>query len=604
MNAGLGMGLPAEGFAASFGLPTPNAAATSSHAAALAQGAAGADEMNGRFAALLAAIEVGTPAQPGDGMQSSEAQAAEDQPRANGREVMTESMPRESVERAASSLTRWRDFIVGVVEPAGRQSNSNVTAPVITSALPPTQTPSTTRVEQMTAPEYEISPEVEAMMQSLAAIFSPPRAEPVATAAAHTMTAPPADAERAVVVGTDAAIANLEGLHPELKIRVERVITRMQEEFGHTVEVVETLRSQARQNALYAQGRSKPGEIVTWTRDSLHRDGKAADLRVDGAWTNREAYSRLQQVAQEEGLTTIGDKDAGHVEWRVAGERTERHSHHRDAQRAAAAQSATATPEALPALADVARPARVARVARVAQAAEVARVARPGATLRARPSTKVETSDGATRAANETLRAASLDLPSNSGAEPRPEMPVVAPLESPTAAALPVQPSVSADSAAASVRSDVTANAAPTSLTERIDRIDTLDDTRRQQPLQSITLRVEDAQGQDHRIRVDLRGTEVHTDITAATSAQARAIADSVPELKQRLGAQGLETAGVQVRTWLSDAAPSGDRQTSQRDGQPSQHQQSQQEEKQSHRDPRQSHQAPRHWFDVEGDNV
>lgn len=39
-----------------------------------------------------------------------------------------------------------------------------------------------------------------------------------------------------------------------------------------------TRRTQAEQDALYAQGRSKPGPIVTWTRQSKHIDGKAFDI--------------------------------------------------------------------------------------------------------------------------------------------------------------------------------------------------------------------------------------------------------------------------------------------------------------------------------------
>lgn len=39
-----------------------------------------------------------------------------------------------------------------------------------------------------------------------------------------------------------------------------------------------TRRSQAEQDALYEQGRSKPGRIVTWTHKSKHIEGKAFDI--------------------------------------------------------------------------------------------------------------------------------------------------------------------------------------------------------------------------------------------------------------------------------------------------------------------------------------
>ncbi len=41
-----------------------------------------------------------------------------------------------------------------------------------------------------------------------------------------------------------------------------------------------TRRTQEEQDALYAQGRTKPGKIVTWTRKSKHIDGKAFDIAI------------------------------------------------------------------------------------------------------------------------------------------------------------------------------------------------------------------------------------------------------------------------------------------------------------------------------------
>lgn len=42
--------------------------------------------------------------------------------------------------------------------------------------------------------------------------------------------------------------------------------------------VVEGLRTKARQAQLYAQGRTSPGKVVTWTLASKHIDGRAVDL--------------------------------------------------------------------------------------------------------------------------------------------------------------------------------------------------------------------------------------------------------------------------------------------------------------------------------------
>lgn len=44
--------------------------------------------------------------------------------------------------------------------------------------------------------------------------------------------------------------------------------------------ITETYRSQARQNYLYEQGRTRPGQIVTWTRTSRHTSRLAWDIAV------------------------------------------------------------------------------------------------------------------------------------------------------------------------------------------------------------------------------------------------------------------------------------------------------------------------------------
>jgi len=109
-------------------------------------------------------------------------------------------------------------------------------------------------------------------------------------------------------------LRNVEGVHPELIRRVERVVERMWSEYGHRVEVVEGHRSQSRQDQLFAQGRTAPGPKVTWTRNSAHTRGEAVDVRIDGGWDDLEGFRRLQVVAREEGIRTLGMKDPGHLE--------------------------------------------------------------------------------------------------------------------------------------------------------------------------------------------------------------------------------------------------------------------------------------------------
>jgi hypothetical protein len=137
--------------------------------------------------------------------------------------------------------------------------------------------------------------------------------EETATPAAITV-AVPAQPDAVAPSDTKSLTRGLDLVAPEFRARLERVIERMESEFGYKVEVVETYRSQARQNALFAQGRTEPGPVVTWTRASNHTAGRAADLVIDGSYDNSVPYERLMRIAREEGLRTLGARDPGHVE--------------------------------------------------------------------------------------------------------------------------------------------------------------------------------------------------------------------------------------------------------------------------------------------------
>lgn len=57
--------------------------------------------------------------------------------------------------------------------------------------------------------------------------------------------------------------------------------------------VFETYRSQERQNYLYEQGRTRPGNIVTWTRSSIHTTRRAFDIvHPELLWSADESYWR------------------------------------------------------------------------------------------------------------------------------------------------------------------------------------------------------------------------------------------------------------------------------------------------------------------------
>lgn len=85
--------------------------------------------------------------------------------------------------------------------------------------------------------------------------------------------------------------------------------------------ITETYRSQARQNYLYEQGRTRPGQVVTWTRNSNHTSRRAWDIAVAPP---RNLYdistlSKVGVIAKKLGITwggywLDGQYDAPHFE--------------------------------------------------------------------------------------------------------------------------------------------------------------------------------------------------------------------------------------------------------------------------------------------------
>lgn len=78
---------------------------------------------------------------------------------------------------------------------------------------------------------------------------------------------------------------------------------------GINVFVTETYRSQARQDYLYAQGRSRSGKIVTWTRSSRHTNRLAWDIAVctPNALYDTIALNKAGAIARKLGITWGGD---------------------------------------------------------------------------------------------------------------------------------------------------------------------------------------------------------------------------------------------------------------------------------------------------------
>ena len=90
----------------------------------------------------------------------------------------------------------------------------------------------------------------------------------------------------------------LEGLHPNLIAVVTRAIEVTTQDFT----VLCGVRTLAEQKELYAQGRTKPGQIVTWTLKSRHLPaadglGRAVDLApypID--WNNLSKFDAIAKA--------------------------------------------------------------------------------------------------------------------------------------------------------------------------------------------------------------------------------------------------------------------------------------------------------------------
>lgn len=111
----------------------------------------------------------------------------------------------------------------------------------------------------------------------------------------------------------------LKTLTPDTQIALSQLLS-FAEMFGYQPQVRSALRTCAQQNAIYAQGRTKPGPIVSGARGcmSWHVLGRAADLNL-GEGTTREDYEFLGEEWERMGGVWGGRfsniDDPGHYEW-------------------------------------------------------------------------------------------------------------------------------------------------------------------------------------------------------------------------------------------------------------------------------------------------
>lgn len=120
---------------------------------------------------------------------------------------------------------------------------------------------------------------------------------------------------------TKRTLENLAGLNRKFRAQAEAFLIATQpicERHAITIEVISGLRSWAQQSALYAQGRTKPGPIVTKARagSSWHNYGLAIDLGlfaggkyIDSADPKRadRTYRELGALAASMGIEWAGN---------------------------------------------------------------------------------------------------------------------------------------------------------------------------------------------------------------------------------------------------------------------------------------------------------
>ena len=120
----------------------------------------------------------------------------------------------------------------------------------------------------------------------------------------------------------------LAGVHPDLIKVVQAAALICKQPF----QVIEGLRTAARQAQLYAQGRTAPGNIVTWVRVSNHQAkpdgfGHAVDMVAIGAdgsidWNHTAPYDTIDDAMHAAAKSlNIGIRYGG--DWDMDGNRHE-----------------------------------------------------------------------------------------------------------------------------------------------------------------------------------------------------------------------------------------------------------------------------------------
>ncbi len=405
------------------------------------------------------------------------------------------------------------------------------------------------------------------------AALDPSADAPLPPPALATLAASAAPATSTGAAG--AVIRSMAALQPAFRNRLTAVIARLSHDYGYDVDVRETYRTQARQDQLFAQGRTTPGPVVTWTDHSLHSQGLAADLAITNAPDPALANQRLAQVAAQLGLRTLGPQDPGHVESTpegsdvpraIAGRATAAPASDLAPAPAAAPSSAAPAAPAVPPAA-VAQPARVARVATVASVASVARVAAVArvAVAGAEGTPAAPVTGHRLQAPSPSNAAASSAASANSaheqggtnpdGSAPddraprRDQSPPVTASQSPVVVAAPDRAAAPAHDMNHGILAPapIEAPAPRTSIGAQIARIDAAHDAVMAQPVSQIVLRLDGPNGATDRIRVNMRGATVQMAVGTQDRTLSQRLTSDMGQLRATLQEHGLDVGTLRV---------------------------------------------------------
>lgn len=115
------------------------------------------------------------------------------------------------------------------------------------------------------------------------------------------------------------SLDRLQGVHPDLVKVVKRAIEITPIDFS----VIEGVRTLDRQKQLYAQGRTTPGKVVTWTMKSKHIEGKAVDLLPATGWDNLSSFDQVAKVMFQ-AAAELGVKIRWGADWNSNGKPREK----------------------------------------------------------------------------------------------------------------------------------------------------------------------------------------------------------------------------------------------------------------------------------------